>query len=59
MTETAGTPARLKDDERIANEARTKALREAGDTAEKEIGQGSTASEALDRATASVGKDEA
>lgn len=57
MTETF-THAPLKDNERIANEGRTKALREAGESAEKEIGQDSTASEAIDRATASVGKDE-
>lgn len=58
MTETR-PPAPLKDDERIADERRSKTLREAGDTAEKEIGQDSSASEAIDRATASVGKDEA
>lgn len=58
MTETE-TPAPLKDDDRIANEGRAKALREAGGNAEKQIGQDLTASEAIDRATASVGKDEA
>ncbi|WP_375409317.1 hypothetical protein [uncultured Methylobacterium sp.] len=57
MTET-GTPSPREDDERVANEARTKSLQNAGNAAEKKIEQDSSASEAIDRATAAVGKDE-
>lgn len=58
MTETA-KPSPHANDEGLAQENRAKSLKDAGDAAEKKIDGDDSASEAIDRATAAVGRDEA